>query len=143
MAMIKKHGRKQARIGGALALCAILAFPAAAKVPLAEEPHINDSLLAVAVGDAIRSTCPTMYARMITFYFKAKALEKYARKLGYTEEEVEAFLDNRSEKARVRVLALAYMAAHGVVDGDVESYCRLGRAEIEAESLIGSLLGEK
>ena len=126
-----------------LLLCAVSLGPAAAKVPLAEEQHINESLLAVAVADKVRNTCPDMYARMVTFYFKAKALEKYARKLGYTEEEVEVFLDDRAEKARVNGLAQAYMAERGVVEGDSQSYCRLGRAEIAAESLIGSLLGEK
>ncbi len=126
-----------------LLLCAGLALPTAAQVPLAEEAHINESLLAVAVADKVRHTCPNMYARMVTFYFKAKALEKYARKLGYTEVEVEAFLDDKAEKARVNGLAQAYMAERGVIEGDVESYCQLGRAEIEAGSLIGSLLGEK
>lgn len=134
---------KQRMTLGVVALCIASAMPAAGQVPLAEEAHINESLLAVAVADKVRHTCPNMYARMVTFYIKAKALEKYARKLGYTEVEVEAFLDDKAEKARVNGLARAYMAERGVVEGDVESYCQLGRAEIEAGSLIGSLLGEK
>ncbi len=116
---------------------------AEALVPLAEEPHINESLMAAAVGDKIRKTCPTIYARMITVFFKARDLEKYARVKGYTEPEVEAFLDDKDEKKRVLALADAYLAANGVVEGDVDSYCRLGLAEIEDKSLIGSLLGER
>jgi hypothetical protein len=123
-------------------LTAGLVLPAAAaEVPLREEAHINNSLMAAAVGDAIRKNCSDIYARMVTVYFKAKALENYAREKGYTEAEVRAFLDSKEEKKRVLAVAESYMAEHGVIAGDEASYCRLGRAEIAAQSLIGSLLG--
>lgn len=129
------------KLAGASALLAALG-PAsvAAQVALRDDAHITEQLLAVAIGDAIRKTCPTMSARMFTFYRKARALESYARDKGYTEEEVEAFLDSPDEKARIRGMAADYMAANGVVKGDVESYCRLGQAEIDKGSLTGSLL---
>ena len=109
-------------------------------VPLAEEPHINEQLMAAVVGDVIRNTCPNISARMVTVFFKAKELEKYARKAGYEENEVKAFLKDKSEKARIKGMAMDYMAANGVVDGDIDSYCALGTAEIEKDSLIGALL---
>lgn len=130
---------KSALIAGAVVLCAGMAN-AQPSVPLAEEPHINEQLMAAAVGDVIRNTCPNISARMVTVFFKAKELEKYARKAGYDEDEVKAFLKDKSEKARIKGKATDYMAANGVVDGDVESYCTLGRAEIEKDSLIGALL---
>lgn len=126
-------------MASALTLGATVA-PAQAIVPLAEEPHINEQLMAAAVGDVIRKTCPDISARMVTVYFKAKELETYARDAGYGEEEVKAFLKNKAEKARIKALAAEYMAANGVVEGDVKSYCTLGRAEIRKDSLIGSLL---
>ena len=70
----------------------------------------------------------------------AKELEKYARAAGYREDEVKAFLKNKAEKARVKAMAADYMAANGVVEGNVDSYCALGNAEIKKNSLIGSLL---
>ena len=122
----------------------INAVPAAAEapVPLNKEAHINEQLVAVVVGDTIRKTCPTISARMITVYIKAKKLEQYARDKGYSEAEVKVFLKDKAEKARVKGLAAAYIAKNGVVKGDTDSYCRLGRAEIEKGSLIGSLLSD-
>jgi hypothetical protein len=111
-----------------------------ALTPLNQEEHINASLMAARVGDIIRKTCPTISPRWFTVYMKAKDLETYARKMGYQEDAVKAFLKNKDEKARVRAIAEAYMAEHGVVAGNVESYCKLGREEIAAGSLIGSLL---
>lgn len=123
----------------AVAFCATAAS-AEANVPLSEEPHINGQLLAAAVGDVIRKTCPNISARMVTVYFKAKALEGYARDAGYAEDEIEAFMKNKTEKARIKAMAADYMAANGVVKGDIASYCALGKAEIGKASSIGELL---
>lgn len=130
---------KSAIIAGVLAFGSTTATAQAA-VPLAEEPHINEQLTAAVVGDVIRNTCPSISARMVTVFFKAKELEKYARKAGYQEDEVKVFLKDKTEKARIKALAAEYMAANGVVEGDVDSYCALGRAEIEKDSPIGVLL---
>lgn len=125
------------------AALALSAQVASAQVALSKEPHINEQLMAAAVGDVIRNTCPTISARMVTVYFKVKELEKYARNAGYEEAEVKAFLKDKSEKARIKDMAAEYMAANGVVEGDVASYCALGEAEIRNDSLIGSLLKSK
>ena len=129
-------------IASATAFALTLAPAAQAQVALNQNEHINEQLMAAAVGDVIRKTCPTISARMFTVYRKARALESYARDQGYTEEQVDVFLDDRSEKDRIKGMAADYMAANGVVSGDVESYCRLGRDEIAKGSLIGSLLRE-
>lgn len=133
---------KSALIGGTLALGTTMASAQPA-VPLAEEPHINEQLTAVVVGDLIRKTCPTISARMVTVFFKAKDLENYARDAGYQEAEVKAFLKDKGQKARVKANALEYMTNNGVLEGDVDSYCALGKAEIGKDSLIGSLLKAK
>lgn len=140
MTHVIRSAVKSILVAGVLALAAA---PASAQVPLAEEPHINEQLMAAAVGDAIRKTCPSISARMVTVYFKMKELEKYARKAGYQEDEVKVFLKDGAEKARIKGMAAAYMAANGVVVGDVATYCALGKAEIGKDSLIGSLLRSK
>lgn len=124
-----------------LILAAALAFPAHAQpMPLAEEPHINEQLIAAQTGDILRKTCPTISARMFAVWQKASALEDYARKAGYTEEEVSLFLKDKAQKARVRAAAMDYLAKAGVVEGDVESYCKAGRDEIAKNTLVGSII---
>jgi Family of unknown function (DUF5333) len=121
-----------------------LASPAAAeepqKVPLPQEAHINEQLVAAAAGDMLRKTCPSLSARMVVVWFALQDLEGCARAQGYTEEEVTVFLKDKDQKARVKAEAEAYLAAAGVVAGDEESYCAAGRAEIAAGTLVGSLL---
>lgn len=124
------------------ALLMAVTAPAVAqgKVPLAEEGHINQQLIAAAAGDMLRQTCPSISARMLVVLVKMRELESYARAKGYTETEVKAFLKDKAEKARVKAAAVAYLAEAGAVSGNVESYCVAGRAEITKGTLVGSLL---
>lgn len=121
-----------------LALC--LATPALALEPLNKDAHVTESLVAVRVGDTIRNTCPSISAKMFTVLAKWNDLKAYLRDKGYTEDEVEAFRKNKVEKARIKGLAVDYLKAAGAVEGDVESYCKVGRDEIAKGTLAGSLL---
>jgi Family of unknown function (DUF5333) len=121
----------------ALSLSATLAQ---AKVPLRDEAYINGQLLAAQIGDILRKTCPDASARMFVVLRKARALEAYAREKGYTEAEVEAFLDDRTEKRRIRGQAEEYLSEAGAVKDDPESYCRVAREEVQRGTLTGELL---
>ncbi|MFZ1470994.1 MAG: DUF5333 domain-containing protein [Paracoccaceae bacterium] len=117
-----------------------VAAPAFALEPLATERHINDSLRAGRIGDVIRKTCPSIDARMFVVLGKLEELKSYARKKGYSEAEVRAFLKDPKEKARIKAEANAYLKKAGAKAGDAESYCQVGRDEIAKKTLAGSLL---
>jgi hypothetical protein len=123
-----------------LALATALALPAVARTPLNQNAHITDSLVAGRVGDTIRQTCPSISAKLVTAYSKLKELERYARDQGYTEDEVKVFMKDKAEKARIKVLAAEYLTKAGAVEGDAESFCKVGRDEIAKGTLAGSLL---
>ena len=125
-----------------LAAALSLGHPAFAQpaLPLAEEPHINEQLIAAQAGDILRKTCPSVSARMFVVWEKASALADYARAAGYAEAEVSLFLKDKAQKARVKAAATDYLATVGVVEGDVESYCKAGRDEIARQTLVGSIL---
>ncbi|MBE2278373.1 MAG: DUF5333 domain-containing protein [Rhodobacteraceae bacterium] len=123
-----------------LAALFLVAGPAFALEPLASERHINDSLRAGRIGDVIRKTCPTIKARMFVVMAKVDDLKSYALKKGYSRDEVEAFLKDPAQKNRLKAEAAAWLKAQGAVEGNTESYCRVGEAEIARGSLVGSLL---
>lgn len=124
----------------ALAASLLLATPLLAQDKIAADAHVTEVLLAARVGDVIRNTCPTASARMFTVLAEMSALKSYAIGQGYTEPEVKAFLKDPAEKERIKGLASAYLAKAGAVEGDAESYCKVGRAEVAAGSLTGKLL---
>lgn len=110
------------------------------KVPLAENAHIRDSLVAGRIADVLRTECSGLHARMILVLQKLDDLKEYAIAEGYTEEEVKAFLKNRDQKNAMKALAADYLAKAGAVKGDEDSYCRVGKEEIAKGTLAGSLL---
>lgn len=118
----------------------LMAAPVFAAVPLQQEQHINDSLRAGRIGDVIRKTCPTISARMFTVLGKIEDLKRYALSKGYSRDEVEAFIKDPDQKARLRAEAAAYLQKAGAVEGQPETYCAVGEAEIAKGSLIGELL---
>ena len=124
----------------ALTATAALATPAAALEPLAQEKYINDRLIAARIADRIRRECPSIDGRLVYAYSQARALQRYALDKGYSKAQVEAFLDSKPDKQRIYGVAEQYMAQNGVTKGDAESFCRLGRAEIEKRTVTGSLL---
>jgi len=124
----------------ALVATSLMTSVATARIALSEDAHINNSLLAAAVGDEIRKNCDDISARMLTVFTKGKALEKYALNLGYTEDEIKAFLESKTERKRMKALRDAYLKNGGVVKGDSATYCILGQKEIAADSLTGQLL---
>lgn len=124
-----------------LALVALLlASPAFALVPINQEKTINDTLRQGFIADAIADTCPTMEPRRLRAINELLKLRDYALGQGYQAAEVRAFVESKTEKARGRAEAAAWLAERGAVPGAVDAYCEVGRAEIARGSLIGRLL---
>ncbi len=127
----------------AITLAAFMAAPAHAREPLSAEAHVHQQLVAARVADRIRRECPSINANMVRAFAAAQSLKAYAQRKGYSEAEIDAFLKDRAERQRIYAEAEAYMAARGVRPGDVQSYCALGQAEIDARSVAGSLIRRK
>ncbi len=120
-----------------------LAQPAAALEPLPQEKYINDRLIAARIADRIRRSCPSINARIFYAYSEARKLKRYAENKGYSEKQINAFLDDKAEKKRVYAVAEDYLTRNGAKQGDADSFCRIGRAEIQKKTIIGSLLVAK
>lgn len=125
----------------ALLLSALLTAPAMADTSrIAADAHVTEVLVAARVGDVIRNTCPSISARIFAVFGAMNDLKAYARGQGYPEAEVKAFLKDQGQKDRIKTLAAGYLAKAGARDGDVESFCVAGRAEIAGKTLAGGLL---
>ncbi len=123
----------------------LLATTAAAdaRVALQDSKTIEDGLVIVAIGDALRKNCDTITPRVFRAYGYARKLYNQARALGYSDDEIDAYLDSEADKARVRGKAGAYLAKQGVKKDDPASYCAAGQSEIERNTQIGVLLRTK
>ena len=63
-----------------------------------------------------------------------------ARSLGFTYDEVRAFLRDEGNKAEIRAIVIAYYNQRGADIEQPQTICALGEAEIAAGTSAGSLL---
>jgi len=60
--------------------------------------------------------------------------------MGYTDEEIDAYISSKEEEAKLEERGKAYLAERGASKDDPASLCEVGHAEIAAGSRIGSFL---
>lgn len=111
-----------------------------AKPHLRDVAEIDGVLLAVGIADEIRNNCPSISARMFRAIRTVNRIGDRARALGYTEQEIDAYRKSDTEKARLMDKRDRYLSDAGVEAGAPDTYCALGRSEIEKGGQIGALL---
>lgn len=116
---------------------------ASADSGLAAERDINDGLLVIAAADKIRRACGSISGRLITARSYATQLKSLAEDRGYSENEIDAYINDDVKKAEMRERRNAYFASKGASNLDPASLCVLGRDEIVKGTRIGQLLRAK
>lgn len=111
--------------------------------PHLRETAIDNKLMYVGIADTLRKQCGNIGARMLKAYGYLEGLKKEARKMGYSDAEIEKYVTSKAEKKRMRGKATSYLKKRGVNPGDKAAFCAYGRAEIDKGSVIGSLLKKK
>ncbi len=114
-----------------------------AKPALRDVDEIYEPLYWALVAFEIADVCDSLEGRKFKGARDGWALVSKARELGYTTEEIRAFLDSDEEKARMRSRGEAYFNHKGASYDEPETFCALGRAEIERNSQIGVYLRAK
>ena len=125
-----------------LALAAVIALPVAAeaKPPLREVKEIDNELYYIAIANEISEYCPSIGGRRLKAIGVMWGLKSKANKLGYSDSEIRAYVDSDVEKDRMRAKGEAYLASNGVTYENPNSFCTLGRKEIDRNSAIGVYL---
>ncbi len=115
-------------------------WAASDRVNLQNDERINTELTMAAVGDAIRKNCDKVVPRRFLIFSKAMALRDYVLGLGYTMDDIEEFLQNDQERARIMALRDSYLAERGVDTSNSEAYCQLAKSEIDEGTMLGRLM---
>ncbi|WP_074257603.1 DUF5333 domain-containing protein [Vannielia litorea] len=112
---------------------------AAAAKSLADSRAVTGGLISVGIALEVAEKCPEISTRTIKGYSFLNSLKSQARKEGFSDAEIEAYVDDKAEKEKLIAKARAYMKSKGV-DGSTASYCKLGREEIAANTQAGALM---
>ena len=132
----------QLRLPGLLLALALPVAASAEVPPLGQVERITEGLIDTAIAYEIGEVCESINGRKIAGIAFLWSLHSEARRLGYSREEIEAFVDDDVEKDRLEAIARERLAGMGAVEGSPNTYCEVGRAEIAAGSQVGKLLSD-
>lgn len=116
---------------------------ASALPPLSQHSEINEGLLAIGIADEVRKRCDRIAPRYVAAFNYLRSLQRKAGDLGYSDAEIDNYVNSDAEKAKMRARGEAVLAAAGVRKDTPDTYCTYGLAEIKKGSLIGSFLRAK
>lgn len=119
---------------------ALTAQTAVALGPLKDVAHVRDGIIAVGIAYEIGDQCGSIEARYLRGLGLLNDLKAHAAGLGYTDAEIDAYIDDDAEKDRLEAVARQQLADLGAVAGDEASYCAVGQAQIAAGTQAGQLL---
>lgn len=122
-------------------ICA--AAPVAALVPLHQNPTVVAGFYNVGLADEVRKNCDEIDARLFRAFSYIKSIERFARNEGYSNDQIDQFVDNKAEKEKLRTRIRADLAKRGASPKTPEGYCTVGREEIAKGSAAGRLLRAK
>ena len=111
-----------------------------AQTALKDVAKVRDGIIFVGMAYEISEQCSSINARLFRGLGYLQSLRRHARDLGYSEAEVDAYINDDAEKDRLEGIARAQLAQLGVVPGQEATYCAVGRAEIDANTRVGWLL---
>jgi len=126
-----------------VAFCLTVGSAAAAKPPLREVVYVDDGLFQIAVANVIRKGCTEIDARLFKAIGALRDIKSHAVSLGYTEAEIDAYVESDAEKDRMRARGAELFQARGVNPENPDDLCRMGREEIAKNSPVGQLLRAK
>lgn len=121
---------------------AIVAFSASlsAKPALKDVEYVSEGIISVGIAYEISQQCDSIRARTFRGISFLNGLKAHARSLGYSDQEIDAYVDDREEKNRLEAIARARLSDMGARAGNAATYCSVGRAEIASGTAIGRLL---
>lgn len=111
-----------------------------AKPALKDVTYISEGFIAVGMAIEISDKCGSISPRTWRGMMTLNDLKNYAQGLGYTDAEIESYTKDSVEKARLEAIARGRLADLGVVAGQEQSYCTVGRAQMSAGTATGRLL---
>lgn len=112
----------------------------AAQTPLKDVAKIRDGIIFTGMAYEISEQCDSLNARIFRGLGYLQSLKRHASSLGYSDAEIDAYINDESEKDRLEAIARQQLAQMGVVSEDRATYCAVGRQQIAANTRVGWLL---
>lgn len=122
----------------AIGVVCFLASPVAANPANVE--RVTEGLITAGMALELDDRCDSVSVRMLRGLSFLQGLKSHLKDLGYSNREIDAYIDNDAEKDRLEAIARQRLSDLGVQSGDAASHCRVARAQIAEGTQLGQLL---
>lgn len=119
---------------------AVIAGATAARPALRDVEHIREGLISAGIAIEVAVKCSAIDVRLLRGIGFLNGLKSHAQQLGYSKAEIDAYIADKVEKKRLEDIARGRLREKGAVEGQDDTYCAVGRAEIASSTQIGRLL---
>ena len=124
-----------------LALSAtLMAGTAQAQSSPGDIPEVTEGLIAVGMAVELSDRCDGVSARRLRGLNFLFGLKDRLEAAGFSDAQIDAYIDDRAEKARLEGIARDRLVDLGVNTSDPRSYCTVARAQISQGTQVGQLL---
>ena len=107
-------------------------------------PAIYNGLFTAALIKHVTDTCPAIEppgrVRRVSFFL---GLYNQARGLGFSRDQIEAFVDDKSEQERLRGVVESHLTRAGVDPKSETEVCAYARTQIAERTALGRQLRER
>ncbi|MFX4299925.1 DUF5333 domain-containing protein [Pseudosulfitobacter pseudonitzschiae] len=108
--------------------------------PLSSQSGIDRSMLWAGLAIETSEKCPSISLRKLKGISFLWSVRSDASKLGYSDDQIRAYVESDAEKARIRQVGEAYIRSKGFDPSTETGICAFGQAEIVRGSIIGGFL---
>jgi len=102
--------------------------------------EVTEGLIAVGMAIELSDKCDDVSARRLRGVNFLFSLRDVLKDEGFTNAQIDAYVDDRAEKDRLEAIARARLAELGVSTSDSSSYCTVARAQMAQGTQVGQLL---
>lgn len=127
-------------IMAALVAAAGIAGSASAQSALKDVQRVRDGIIHVGMAFEISEQCDSLRPRTFRGLSFLNTLKNYATELGFSDADIDAYINDDAEKDRLEGIARQELIRLGAEQGNAATYCAVGRAQMDAGTRVGWLL---
>jgi hypothetical protein len=102
--------------------------------------RVTEGIIAAGMAVELDDNCGDVSVRMLRGLNFLQGLKSALRDEGYSNAEIDAWIDDDGEKDRLEAIARQRLSDLGVRTNDPASYCTVARGQIDQDTQIGRLL---
>lgn len=102
--------------------------------------RVTEGIITAGMAVELAENCDDVGIRMLRGLNFLQGLKNHLTDLGYSNSEIDAYIDDDVEKDRLESIARQRLSALGVVAGNAASHCTVAQGQIAAGTQLGRLM---